>query len=473
VTRSRQLIAWLLPPALLLSGCGRAVDEPGPPPAADATPVVAAAEPPPATPPPAPDVAEADWEAPTDAPDETALDPLREAARAAAASGRWSADEPMGAIEAWSRVLLTRPDDAEALAGRAEALAALPEVFSRALAEGDEAAARRVDAVLRRLAANPETEAQRRARLADLRAALDRVEGARRLDDAEAGPVLQEVLRRFPALVAARDLQASRQRRLLVQAESAARNGRFDDAERRIAQAEGFGPDTPAVQDAEAAIAAIRMAQGEALLQQAGDAIDRLDLVAAARLLAAAEAAVPQAGALDGLRDRLQLARRYGHFRPGQVFTELLGDGGDGPAMVVVPHGDFRLGSPPDEPGHRRNEGPVTTVRFERGFAIAVHEVTVEAFGRFVKATGYRTLAERRGRSTVYDEAGGAMVEARGAHWRRDFSGRGGPAPTLPVVHIAHEDAVAYTEWLSLQTGQRYRRPSEAVFEYALRGGHA
>jgi formylglycine-generating enzyme required for sulfatase activity len=38
-------------------------------------------------------------------------------------------------------------------------------------------------------------------------------------------------------------------------------------------------------------------------------------------------------------------------------------------------------------------------------------------------------------------------------------------------VHVSWSDAVAYTRWLSAQTGQRYRLPSEAEFEYVLRAG--
>ncbi len=59
------------------------------------------------------------------------------------------------------------------------------------------------------------------------------------------------------------------------------------------------------------------------------------------------------------LRERIDLATHYGSFRPGQVFSDAMRDGGRGPQMVVVPHGGFQMGpvmpsrAPAMPSGHR------------------------------------------------------------------------------------------------------------------------
>ncbi len=171
------------------------------------------------------------------------------------------------------------------------------------------------------------------------------------------------------------------------------------------------------------------------------------------------------------LRERIALFTHYGAFRPGQVFTDALADGSRGPQMVVVPHGAFRMGAEASDPLAAEAEQPAHYVRFDRGFAMSLTEVTVAEFGRFVEQAGARPRATRRGNSTVYDERSGNFVRRSGVDWQSGYDGRPA-APGDPVLHVSVRDAEAYAAWLSEQTGRFYRLPSEAEFEYALRAGN-
>src|SRR5690606_15028125 len=204
--------------------------------------------------------------------------------------------------------------------------------------------------------------------------------------------------------------------------------------------------------------------EGIAALPQAGG-IERARSTLA-RMLLLAE---PGNAAVAELRDRIDLAVHYGSFRPGQRFTDAVG-GGRGPQMVVVPHGGFSMGAIDGDRDADDNERPQRNLRFDRGFALSLNEITVGEYRRFVEATGYRTRAERRGFSMAYDERSGNFMRRSGVDWRSDYAGAAAAA-NLPVLHLGARDAQAYVDWLAEVSGQRYRLPSEAEFEYALRAG--
>jgi formylglycine-generating enzyme required for sulfatase activity len=148
-------------------------------------------------------------------------------------------------------------------------------------------------------------------------------------------------------------------------------------------------------------------------------------------------------------------------FRAGDVFR----DCPDCPEMVIVPAGQFHMGSPETERGRYDSEGPQHMVSVP-AFAMGRFDVTVEQFAAFVKATGYD---------------GGNCDWPSGVSWQSS-----GFAPKDPVVCISWHDAEAYVAWLNgrikepspgpgqvvAATGDGpYRLPSEAEWEYAARAG--
>ena len=121
------------------------------------------------------------------------------------------------------------------------------------------------------------------------------------------------------------------------------------------------------------------------------------------------------------------------------TFRDSLRDGGSGPLMTRLPAGSYQMGSA----GNSLNfaETPRHEVKL-KAFAIGSYEVSFDDYDRYASATG-RSLPSDNG-------------------W-----GRG----KRPVINVDWDDAVAYTRWLSEQTGHHYRLPSEAEWEYAAAAG--
>ncbi|KRB07341.1 serine/threonine kinase [Lysobacter sp. Root690] len=282
----------------------------------------------------------------------------------------------------------------------------------------------------------------------------------------------REALELRPGDVRALQGIAAAESALIRRAEIAADRDDYAGAERWLAKAALVRPKLSTVSDAQGRIAEQRRARIGSLRDQGIAALPKLRGIDEARGLLATLLRIAPAGdpAAAELRERIELATHYGLFRPGQVFTDAMNFGGRGPAMVVIPHGAFAMGAPVGEADSSDAERPLRTIRFERGLAVSRYEITVGEFRRFMNSSKHRARATRRGYSTAYDERSGNLVRRGGVDWQSDYAGQPA-ADNLPVVHVSAKDAAAYVEWLSAITDQRYRLPSEAEYEYALRAG--
>jgi formylglycine-generating enzyme required for sulfatase activity len=399
-------------------------------------------------------------------------------AQAALSAGRLEGNDE-SALSLYTAVLQNEPDNTEARSGIDNTVAALIERGEQAFAQARFNEASRIVSLVAPIRGDSPALAALRAKLESGREVASLLAEAQRLVDAgqltgadgnNASEIYRQILRTDPNNTGAQEGLARVEALLVRQAASAAEAGNYEDSERMLAEAGRVAPGSDAVQDASARLVEMREARVRELIQRGDAAVEGGNIDEAQSVLAQLETESAGAEAIDALRTRIESARSYASLRPGQTVTDALRAGGNAPELVVIPLGSFQMGSPENEPDRKSNEGPRFQVRIQRGFALARTEVTVGEFRRFVEATGYTPSASQSGSSTVYDERSGSMSAKSGVTWQSDHNGRPADA-NLPVVHVSWVDAKAYADWLSRETGNSYRLPSEAEFEYVLRAG--
>ena len=259
------------------------------------------------------------------------------------------------------------------------------------------------------------------------------------------------------------------QRVVLDRALAAVAQNDFTGAETAIAEAQLIQPDSPQLQDVRSQVDSIRQQRATGVLAQARSALDAGNLALAKQLAGQAQSISPQLAGIEEFEELLTNARLYASYKPGQVFTDRFVDmTGQSPTMLVIPTGNFMMGAPDGEPGRSDTQAPQHQVTISKGVALSQTDITVGQFREFVRASGYKPDSVTNGGASVYDERTGVMRDDSSATWEDDYAGHAA-ANDLPVVNISWNDANAYVQWLSQRTGKKYRLPSEAEFEYALR----
>jgi formylglycine-generating enzyme required for sulfatase activity len=136
-------------------------------------------------------------------------------------------------------------------------------------------------------------------------------------------------------------------------------------------------------------------------------------------------------------------------------------------AMVPIPGGEFVMGSPDNEPGHKPDEAPQHKVKISP-FWMGRCEVSWNEYELFMYPD-----EERRMRGTLPTDASGDKLADAVTHPSKPYvemsfgMGKDG----FPAISMTQHAANKYCQWLSAKTGQFYRLPTEAEWEYAARAG--
>ena len=140
--------------------------------------------------------------------------------------------------------------------------------------------------------------------------------------------------------------------------------------------------------------------------------------------------------------------------------------------MVLIPGGDFLMGSPDTEGDREADEGPQHRVKLAP-FYLCRTETTIELFQAYYEET---VTAKKEFVSVLRAKKNAEAPK------REDIDAATGPTPVYgdmtmgyskkhPALGLTWHNAMTFCKWLSKKTGKAYRLPTEAEWEYACRAG--
>jgi formylglycine-generating enzyme required for sulfatase activity len=164
------------------------------------------------------------------------------------------------------------------------------------------------------------------------------------------------------------------------------------------------------------------------------------------------------------------------------AYTERVPLSGDAKfKMIPVPGGTFTIGTPNNEPGHRPDEAPRVEIEISP-FWIGECEVTWELYRAFMENGAARNkdgtldrdsdpMTSEPPETDDNAELVDAVSQPTPPYTPMHFEMGQGYGPGWPAIAMTQHAASKFCEWLSAQTGNYYRLPTEAEWEYACRAG--
>ncbi|WP_367990372.1 SUMF1/EgtB/PvdO family nonheme iron enzyme [Vibrio sp. NTOU-M3] len=152
---------------------------------------------------------------------------------------------------------------------------------------------------------------------------------------------------------------------------------------------------------------------------------------------------------------RANLVEKKNILSAGDKFADSMRGGRQAPEVIALLPGEYLVGE------HASNQ-----IFLDHAFGIGATPVTVNQFESFVNQTNYQSDAELKNTCTTIKD--GEITPISGSYWRNPGFKQ---YENSPVVCVSRNDAKAYINWLTKQTGFKYRLPTEDEWEIAARSG--